>query len=116
MTEKRFQRKLEKIKKRGERYKKEKELKDMYAKYVPEKKQRKVSNIMLCIIVVAIIGYVVADFILQYRMGIEISPTITTCWFTFWSVEIVSLASIRVSKVVKEKTNDIQQDYTHADG
>ena len=116
MTDKKFQRKLDKIKKRGERYKKEKELKDAYAEYVPEKKQRKVSNIMLFIIVIAIVGYVVADFMLQYRMGVEISPTITTCWFAFWTVEIVSLASIRVSKVVKEKTHIDQQDYPHADG
>lgn len=116
MTEKRFQRKLDKIKKRGERYKKEKELRDVYAKYVPERKQRKVSNVMLCIIVIAIVGYVVADFVLQYRMGVELSPTITTCWFAFWTVEIVSLASIRVSKVVKEKSSYDQQDYPHADG
>lgn len=111
MTEKRFQRKLEKIKKRGERYKKEKELMDAYAEYVPEKKQRKVSNIMLFIIVIAIVGYVVADFILQYRMGVELSPTITTCWFVFWGTEIVGLTAIKVSKVTRENN-----DYDHVDG
>lgn len=99
MREKLFQWKLNRIQKRGERYKREHELKEAYAKYLPEKKKKKVSNIMLIIIVVAIVGYVAADFILQYKAGIEISPTITTCWFVFWSTEIVALTGIKLSKV-----------------
>ena len=94
-----FRWKLKRIKKRGERYKQEKELRDAYEQYMPEKRKSKVSNIMLVIIVMAIVGYVVADFWLQYHMGIEVSPTITTCWFTFWGAEIISLAGIKISKV-----------------
>ena len=105
MTDKRFQRKLEKIKKQGERYKQEKELEDAYAEYIPDRKKKKVSNIMLVIIVIAIIGYVVADFILQYKIGYEISPTITTCWFSFWGAEILALAGIKISKV-RNTTNE----------
>ena len=105
MSDKKFQRKLEKIKKKGERYKQEYELREAYAKYVPEKKTRKVSNIMLVIIVIAIVGYFAANLWLQYRFGIEISSTLTTCWFAFWGVEIVSLAAIRTSKV-KHGTNE----------
>lgn len=105
MTEKRFEKKLEKIKKRGERQKQEKALIDAYAQYYPDKKKKKVSNIMLVIIVFAIVGYVIADFVLQYRVGVEISPTITTCWFSFWTVEIVALAGIKVSKVKHEVQN-----------
>ena len=106
MTEKIFQWKLNRIKKRGERYKQEKELLDAYEQYMPEKRKSKVSNIMLVIIVTAIVGYVVADFWLQFHMGMEISPTITTCWFTFWGAEIVSLAGIKMTKVRNESQID----------
>ena len=29
----------------------------------------------------------------------EVSPTLTTCWFGFWTVEIVALAAIKGGKV-----------------
>lgn len=99
MTDKRFKKKLKKIQKKGEQQKKIALLKKAYAQYCPDKKKKKVSNIMLVITVVAIVGYVIADFVLQYKMGVEISPTITTCWFAFWSAEIFTLAGIKISKV-----------------
>ena len=60
---------------------------------------------MLVIIVIAIVGYFVANYILQSTSGVEISPTLTTCWFSFWGVEIVALAGIRVSKVIKDASD-----------
>lgn len=101
MTDKQYQKKLEKIKKKCERQKQEKELRDAYAQYMPDKKEKKVSNIMLIVIVLAIVGYAVANFYLQYNMGIEISSTLTTCWYSFWGVEIASLCAIKVTKVTK---------------
>ena len=92
------ERKLKKIKKQGERYKKEKEVMDAYSEYWPEGKKRKVSNIMLITIIVAIVGYVIASFWLQYKTGIAIDPTITTCWFGFWTVEIIALTTIKNNK------------------
>lgn len=106
MNDKKFQRKMEKIKKQGERYKQEAELRDMYAQYMPEKKQRKVSNIMLVIIVLAIVGYVCANFWLQYHTGVAIDATITGCWFGFWGAEIISLAAIKTSKVKHSADNN----------
>lgn len=97
------------MKKRGERWKQEKELRDAYADYMPEKKSKKVSNIMLVVIIVAIVGYFFANLWLQYSIGVEISSTLTTCWYSFWGVEIVSLAAIKTSKVknsTKEQTYD----------
>lgn len=90
--------KLKRIQKQGERYKKEKEVRDAYAEYLPDRKARKVSNIMLITIVVAIVGYVIASFWIQYKTGIAIDPTITTCWFGFWTVEIVALTTIKNNK------------------
>ena len=65
----------------------------------------KVSNIMLVVILIAIIGYTIASFILQYVTGVEISSTLTTCWFTFFGTELVALAAIKTSKV-KHGVND----------
>ena len=67
------------------------------------KKKRKVSNIMLVLICTMIISYAVAAFALQYFAQVEISPTLTTSWFTFWAVELVALAAIRTSKLKHNK-------------
>lgn len=69
-----------------------------------EKPKRKVSNIMLVLICIMIIGYTAADFVLQYFTNIEVSPTLTTAWFTFWGTEIVALTAIKTTKVMKENT------------
>jgi hypothetical protein len=98
MKVEKFKKKLRKIKRQGEQYKMEKKLRDAYAEYWPDRKKRKVSNIMLIIIIIAIVGYVIASFWLQYVTGIAIDPTITTCWFGFWTVEIIALTTIKNNK------------------
>lgn len=101
------ERKLKRIQKQGERYRKEKEVREAYSEYWPDRKIRKVSNIMLITIVVAIVGYVIASFWIQYKTGIAIDPTITTCWFGFWTVEIVALTTIKNNKTKHgESCND----------
>ena len=61
--------------------------------------EKSVSNMMLVLIIFMILGYTAASFILQYFTNIEISPTLTTAWFAFWGVEIISLTAIKTSKV-----------------
>ena len=63
------------------------------------KKKKKVSNIMLVIICAMIILYTIADFVLQYFVQVEVSPTLTTAWFAFWGTELVALAAIKTSKL-----------------
>lgn len=98
MTDKMFKNKLKRMKKRGERYKKEKEIYDAYEEYLPNRKRRKVSNIMLVIIVVAIIAYTVASFWIQYKTGVAIDSTLSTLYYAFWTVELISLTTIKNSK------------------
>ena len=64
-----------------------------------EKPKRKVSNIMLAIIITLIILYTVGAFVLEALYAREISPTLTGAFFTFCSVELVNLAAIKTSKV-----------------
>ena len=66
----------------------------------------KTSTIMLVIICVMIILYTIANFALQYVAQIEVSPTLTTAWFTFWGTELVALAAIKTSKVKHNKDKD----------
>lgn len=73
------------------------------------KPKRKVSNVMLALICTMIILYAAATFALQYFASVEVSPTLTTAWFTFWTVEIVALAAIKTSKV--KHGQDTQSDF-----
>ena len=70
------------------------------------KPKKKVSNIMLVVICVMIICYAIANFVLQYYTQIEVSPTLTTSWFAFWGVELVSLTAIKTSKIKHNQDND----------
>ena len=106
VTAKQFKKRLRKIKIQGERYKRLKDLEEAYAEYLPERKERKTSTIMLVIIVASILLYTIGAFFVQYHTGIEISSTLTTCWFSFWGVEILALTGIKVSKVFQSSKKD----------
>ena len=73
-------------------------------------KKKKVSNVMLVIIIVAIVAYTVANFWLQYAAGVEVSPTLTNAWFSFWGAEIVALAGIKISKVFKGTESNVEDE------
>lgn len=106
MREKLFQIKLKRIEARGERQKRKYELEEKYAEYYPHKNGKKVSNIMLVAVILSIVAYTVASFWLAYATGISIDSTLTTCFYTFWSCEVLALAGIRISKVRKEYANE----------
>jgi uncharacterized membrane protein len=106
MYSKRFRRKLNRIRQKGERYKKEQAVRDIYAQYWPDRKKRRISNIMLVIVVAAIIVYTVASFWIQYKTGVPVDATLTTCFYTFWGSELIALTGIKISKVFKTETSD----------
>lgn len=80
------------------------------AKRAKQKPKRKVSNMMLVLICTMIILYTAADFALQYFTQIEVSPTLTNAWFAFWGTELVALAAIKTTKVIKEKDKEPIED------
>jgi Tfp pilus assembly major pilin PilA len=53
---------------------------------------------LIPVVVMAIVLYTLADIALQVFKNVEISSTLTTCYFTFWGVEIVNLALIKFGK------------------
>lgn len=70
-------------------------------------KKKSYAQRLLPWIIVAIVSYTVAAFVLQFVTQVEISSTLTTAYFTFWTVEILAIASI---KNVKEKRKSKQAD------
>lgn len=109
MFEKLFQKRLKRIEKRGERQKAKQEIIRKYAEYYPSSK-RKVSNVMLVVVVIAITIYTVANFWLTYVTGVSIDSTLTTCFYAFWTSEVVALMGIKCSKVFKESKYDKFED------
>lgn len=95
------ERKLKKIQRQGERYKKEKEVRDAYIAYLPDRKKRKVSNIMLAVSVSAIVFYTIACFWIQYKTGIPVDATLTTCFYAFFGSELIALTTLKTSKIIK---------------
>jgi len=77
--------------------------------------KKKVSNIMLVVIITLIVLYTGAAFVLEALYSREISPTLTGAYFSFCGVELVSLAAIKTSKLkynqdsesIPESTEDI---------
>ena len=74
-----------------------------------EKPKKKVSNMMLVLICAMIIIYTAANFVLQYFTSVEVSPTLTTAWFAFWGTELIALAAIKTTKVIKGELDSTEE-------
>ena len=62
------------------------------------------SKLIVALSVGLILIYTVTAFVLQFVCGVEVSPTLTTCFYTFFAVEMLSLAGIKSRKVKYENT------------
>ncbi len=76
------------------------------------KRKRHFSDYIVAAAIAAIGLYTAAAVVLQFCGLMEVSPTLTTCWFGFWTVEIVALAAIKGGKVKhgNKKTDDEKED------
>lgn len=62
-------------------------------------KKPKTSTVILVLACVMAVAYAVVDVILQWKLNVEISPTLTGSWYTFWGVELINLANIKNKKI-----------------
>ena len=62
------------------------------------------SKLIVALSVLLILAYTVTAFVLQFVCGVEVSSTLTTCFYTFWAVEMLSLAGVKARKVKYENT------------
>lgn len=77
-----------------------------------KKKQKKdfSKRVIIPLIVIMIVGYTAISLLLQFKTSTEVSSTLTTSWFVFWTVEIIAITGIKVSKV--RQTNDTETEET----
>lgn len=62
-------------------------------------KKPKTSTVILVLACFMAVAYAIVDVVLQWKLGVEISPTLTGCWYTFWGVELINLANIKNKKI-----------------
>lgn len=81
-----------------------------------QKKEKPFAQKLIPIIILAVIIYTIAAFVLQFVGQTEISPSLTVAYFAFWGTELISLATIKNTKskydysstVVCEDEEDIE--------
>lgn len=98
MTEEKYEKKLKKIQLKNKEIELKNKLKTEKDKYKPK---MKTSNKVLIASILAIILFTIACLYIQCATSMEVSSTLITFWYTFWTAEIVSLAGIKVTKVIK---------------
>lgn len=59
---------------------------------------------------IAITLFTVASFIVLFVSGQNISDGLTVAYFSFWTAEIVALASIKNTKTRKRKKKEVTTD------
>lgn len=107
MKEEKFQKKLKKIKQRNEVKKQKNKLRKERNKYRRFSiSKMKTSNKVLAVAVLAIVLFTIACLYIQYKTEVMISDTLITFWYTFWTAEVVSLAGIKVTKVIKNRNSE----------
>ena len=62
-------------------------------------KKPKTSTMILILACFMAVAYAAVDVILQWKLNVEISPTLTASWYTFWGVELINLANIKNKKI-----------------
>lgn len=103
MTEEKFLKKMKKIQLRNQKIELKNKLrleKRKVKRFIFPK--IKTSNKVLMAAIIAVVLFSLACLHIQYQTGFEVSSTLITLWFSFWTVEIVSLAGIKISKVFKD--------------
>lgn len=118
LTREEFDKQVSDMREENERLKILHEIRTERAKYcnIEEKRKIKTSNIVLICSIAAVILYTVTSILIQYHTGIEISSTLSTLWYGFWTVEITALAGIKVTKVIKENGSESEDSDSEAAG
>lgn len=103
MTNKQFLKELEKIRSENKQIELRNKLKAERNKVRRFRFPKiKTSNKILIVAIMAVLLFSIACLYIQYKTGMEVSSTLITLWYSFWTVEIVSLAGIKVTKVLKD--------------
>ena len=75
----------------------------------------KFSKKIVCFCIGFIVLFTIVSTYLNYRVGIELSPTLTTCVYAFFGTELASTALIRIfdkSDAIDVQNSDPRQEAT----
>lgn len=77
----------------------------------------KFNKVIVSLSIVAIISYTVAAILLQKCTMTELSPTLTTCVYTFFGTELIGLAGIKIheTKYTQNKSSNISENVIEDD-
>lgn len=79
------------------------------------KNPRKVSNIVLIVAISAVIGYTAAQILALCVAEIVFPDILTSCWYGFWTGELITLATIKNTKTKHQKPDDLEDDIDDTD-
>ena len=77
--------------------------------FASKKGKKKFANLVVILAVININLFTIGLFWLAYN-NLFLSDTAITCFFSFWGIEILSLASIKRSKVKYNQTFEMNQE------
>lgn len=88
--------------------------------YLPFRIILKFNKLIVISSIAAITAYTVAAILVQIYTSMELSPTLTTCVYTFFGTEMLSLAGIKIydtkySQVYSYDNSGISDDYMNED-
>lgn len=63
------------------------------------KSHSRTSKLIIAFVIVSLFTYTAAAIWLQLKIGVEISPTLTTCFYAFCTGELWLLATIKKTKI-----------------
>lgn len=68
-------------------------------------KKKKFMDRMVVLSAAMIVLFTISAIVLQFVTSVELSGTLITCWYAFWTAEIFSLVSIKNTNT-KHKSRD----------
>lgn len=68
-------------------------------------KKKRFMDTMVVLSAMMIVLFTIAAIVLQFTTSVELSSTLITCWYAFWTAEIFSLVSIKNTNT-KHKSRD----------
>lgn len=79
-----------------------------------KKKSGLFSKLLVIFVIAQVLIYTYVNMYLSYKVSIEISPTLTACFFGFFGFEVGLLGHIKTTKV-KKGDNDEGTNYSETD-
>lgn len=73
-------------------------------------KKKKFMDRMVILSAAMIVLFTIAAIVLQFVTSVELSGTLITCWYAFWTAEIFSLVSIKNTNTKHKSRDEPEED------